>query len=78
MAIRRFDLGIGEATPAPAAYLTFPEIKLVRLEQSYRRLDEARYAYAAPMFGYDKVLEVSPRGFVVDYPGLWTSSAASG
>ncbi|MER9304627.1 putative glycolipid-binding domain-containing protein [Mesorhizobium sp. M0293] len=74
LAIRRFDLGIGEATPAPAAYLTFPELKLVRLEQSYRRLDEVRYAYAAPMFGYDEVLEVSPHGFVVDYPGLWRAT----
>ncbi|WP_352727989.1 putative glycolipid-binding domain-containing protein [Mesorhizobium sp. M0276] len=78
LAIRQFDLGIGEATPAPAAYLTFPELKLARLEQSYRRLDEARYAYVAPMFGYDGVLQVSPCGFVVDYPGLWASSAASG
>lgn len=34
LAIRRFDLGIGEATPAPAAYLTFPELRLVRLDQT--------------------------------------------
>jgi hypothetical protein len=50
----------------------------VRLEQTYRRLDEARYAYAAPMFGYDEVLEVSPDGFVIDYPGLWRSVAQLG
>lgn len=78
VAIRRFALGIGEATPAPAAYLTFPALELVRLEQSYRRLDETRYAYAAPMFGYEEILDVSPHGFVVDYPGLWTGVAASG
>lgn len=76
LAIRRFDLGIGEATPAPAAYLSFPELRLVLLEQSYRRLDEVRYAYSAPMFGYDEILAVSPHGFVFDYPGLWTSVAA--
>jgi hypothetical protein len=29
------------------------------------------------MFGYEDVLIVSPAGFVVTYPGLWTSSAAS-
>ncbi|RWC44640.1 putative glycolipid-binding domain-containing protein [Mesorhizobium sp.] len=78
LAIRRFDLGIGEATSAPAAYLTFPELRLVRLDQTYRRLETVRYAYAAPMFGYDEILDVSPRGFVVDYPGLWRSVAASG
>ena len=77
LAIRRFDLGVGQARPAPAAYLTFPELRLTRLEQSYQRLDEGRYAYAAPMFGYDDILLVSPAGFVVSYPGLWTSTAAS-
>jgi hypothetical protein len=78
LALRRFGLEAGMATPAPAAYLTFPELKLMRLEQTYRRLDEARYAYAAPMFGYDEILEVSPDGFVIDYPGLWRSVAQLG
>ena len=77
LAIRRFDLGVGQTSPAPAAYLTFPELRLTRLEQSYQRLDEARYAYVAPMFGYDDILVVSPAGFVVNYPGLWTRTAAS-
>ncbi|RUY08855.1 hypothetical protein EOA25_12945, partial [Mesorhizobium sp. M2A.F.Ca.ET.040.01.1.1] len=40
-----------------------------------RRLDESRYAYAAPMFGYEAVLTVSLAGFVVDYPSLWRSAA---
>ncbi|TIN25644.1 MAG: hypothetical protein E5Y31_16105 [Mesorhizobium sp.] len=75
LAIRRFDLGIGEETSAPAAYLTFPELRLVRLDQSYRRLDTVRYAYTAPMFGYDETLEVSPQGFIIDYPGLWKTTA---
>ncbi|WP_436261492.1 putative glycolipid-binding domain-containing protein [Mesorhizobium caraganae] len=75
LAIRRFDLDVGQATPAPAAYLTFPELRLTRLEQRYRRLDKVRYAYAAPLFGYDDTLEVSPTGFVLDYPGLWTRVA---
>ncbi|ARP67634.1 hypothetical protein A9K65_008225 [Mesorhizobium sp. WSM1497] len=78
LAIRRYGLGIGEASPAPAAYLTFPELRLVRLDQTYRRLDTVRYAYAAPVFGYDETLNVSPHGFVVDYPGLWRRAAASG
>ncbi|RWA71725.1 MAG: hypothetical protein E5X49_12990 [Mesorhizobium sp.] len=73
--IRRLGLRPGIATPAPAAYLAFPELKLERLDQTYRRLDDTRYAYAAPAFGYDEVLEVAPSGFVVDYPGLWTTIA---
>ncbi|MBB6412982.1 putative glycolipid-binding domain-containing protein [Mesorhizobium sangaii] len=76
LAIRRFNLGVGEATSAQAAYLTFPELKLVRLDQTYRRLDTVRYA--APVFGYDEVLDVSPHGFVVDYPGLWRATALPG
>ncbi|RUU06397.1 hypothetical protein EOD23_13930 [Mesorhizobium sp. USDA-HM6] len=75
--IRRFDLSVGETTPAPAAYLAFPELRLERLDQTYRRLDDNRYAYAAPTFGYDEVLEVAPSGFVVDYPGLWKAIALS-
>lgn len=77
LAIRRLDLGVGNATPAPAAYLAFPELRLMRLDQTYRRLDAVRYAYAAPVFGYDAVLGVSASGFVLDYPGLWTSVAVA-
>lgn len=71
LAIRRFDLGIGEETEAPAAYLAFPEPELTRLDQTYRRLHERRYAYASPAYGYDQVLEVASSGFVLDYPRLW-------
>ncbi|TPL46720.1 hypothetical protein FJ937_22470 [Mesorhizobium sp. B2-4-4] len=78
LAIRRFALAVGEATPAPAAYLAFPELRMTRLDQTYRRLDAARYTYAAPAFGYEAVLEVSPLGFVLDYPDLWKSVARPG
>ncbi|MCV3238527.1 putative glycolipid-binding domain-containing protein [Mesorhizobium sp. ZC-5] len=71
LALRRFDLAIGQDTPAPAAYLAFPELKLIRLEQHYRRQSEAEYSYQGPMFGYDEVLQVAPVGFVTDYPNLW-------
>ncbi|WP_189476037.1 hypothetical protein [Mesorhizobium sp. M2A.F.Ca.ET.043.05.1.1] len=48
------------------------------LDQTYRRLDENRYAYSAPMFGYEAVLDVSPIDLVLDCPGLWTSVARPG
>jgi hypothetical protein len=75
LAVRRFNLVVGMGTPAPAAYLAFPELRLTRLDQTYKRLDENRYAYAAPAFGYEAVLTVSSAGFVLDYPGLWQSAA---
>ncbi|MER9944336.1 putative glycolipid-binding domain-containing protein [Mesorhizobium sp. M0092] len=68
-------LDVGTATPAPAAYLTFPDLRLTHLEQTYRRVDAAHYAYAAPLFGYNEMLEVSPLGFVLDYPRLWRATA---
>ena len=75
--IRRFALSVGEKTPSPAAYLAFPELRLDLLEQSYRRLDAGRYAYAAPRFGYEAVLEVCETGFVTSYPGLWQAIGMS-
>ena len=69
LAIRRFNLADGQATPAAAAWLLFPEQRLARLEQTYARVDEARYAYSG--YGYADTLEVSPSGFVTRYPGLW-------
>lgn len=72
IAIRRFNLGIGQKTPAPAAYLSFPELKLDLLEQNYHRTGKHSYAYQGPVFGYDEVLDVSEVGFVTDYPNLWS------
>jgi uncharacterized protein len=71
IAIRRLELDIGEQSPAPAAYLSFPELRLDLLEQHYRRTGDRAYAYSAPAFSYSEVLEVSEVGFVVNYPGLW-------
>lgn len=72
--IRRLALAVGEEIAAPGAYLAFPELRLDLLEQSYRRLDGARYAYAAPRFGYEGILAVSDAGFVTSYPGLWQAT----
>ncbi len=71
LALRRFNLGIGEETPASAAYLSFPELRMELLEQTYRRTSETNYVYRAPVFGYAEVLEVSEIGFITHYPGLW-------
>lgn len=71
LAVNRLALGVGRQAPAPAAYLSFPELRLDRIDQTYVRLSGTRYAYASPAYGYDEVLEVSEVGFVTDYPKLW-------
>jgi hypothetical protein len=75
IAIRRFGLAVGAKTPAAAAWLTFPEPKLVRLDQTYGRLDQTRYAYTG--YDYAATLEVSDAGFVLEYPELWTTVAVT-
>lgn len=71
LALNRYSLAIGEKTEAPAAYLSFPELRMERLEQTYERIGEGRYAYSAPLYRYEEVLEVSETGFVTNYPKLW-------
>jgi uncharacterized protein len=75
IALRRLDLGIGEPAQAPAAWLDFPEGKLIRLEQRYRRVSPHEYEYESPAAGYAAVLETDSQGAVVRYPGLWEREA---
>lgn len=71
IALRRFALKIGESALAPAAWFAFPDPRVARMEQTYRRLDEACYDYTG--IAYHEVLTVSPAGFVTDYPRLWSA-----
>lgn len=72
VALNRHALSVGDGTtPSPAVYLEFPAARLDHLKQTYERLDEARYRYTSPAYGYDEILEVSAHGFILDYPGLW-------
>jgi hypothetical protein len=76
--IRRLRLPAGEAIEVKAAWLRFPGLHLEALDQVYTRLDEGviRYMSAGGSFVAD--LRVNPGGFVVDYPGVWTSESVSG
>ena len=71
IAIRRLALRIGERAEAPAAYLQFPELRMVTLPQTYRRIAKHRYDYASPTAAYAGTLEVSALGAVVRYPGVF-------
>lgn len=73
VALRRFSLEVGASAVAPAAWFAFPELRMDRMEQTYRRLDADRYDYTG--INYRAVLTVSPVGFVTDYPNLWTAAA---
>ncbi|MCV0397378.1 MAG: putative glycolipid-binding domain-containing protein [Rhizobiaceae bacterium] len=77
VAIRRLAPKQDEDTPAPAAYLAFPELRLERLEQIYRRKGPSTLGYSAPAYDYEDVLEVDRHGFVTQYPGLWTGRVSS-
>ncbi|WP_280153625.1 putative glycolipid-binding domain-containing protein [Piscinibacter sp. XHJ-5] len=70
--LRRLELPLGVTVPAPAAWMEFPDLRLQRLEQSYRRLDERRFDYrGAP--AYEGVLVVDGDALIVEYPGLWSA-----
>ena len=71
VAIRRMALQVGQQAQAPAAWLSFPDLRLQQLPQIYQRLDALRYQYDAPTVGYSGVLEVCEQGAVVDYPELF-------
>jgi hypothetical protein len=76
IAIRRMALQVGQQAQAPAAWLSFPDLRLQELPQVYRRLDAVRYQYDAPTVGYSGVLEVCEHGAVVHYPELFARSAS--
>lgn len=69
--LRRLALKVGQRAEAPAAYLQFPEMRLVKLPQSYFRTSRSEYDYEAPTVGYAGTLQVLPNGAVSTYPGLF-------
>ena len=73
--IRRLGLDVGQQHTLPVAWLTFPELQLQPLEQTYTRLAPTRWRYASGTFQAE--LEVDPNGFVLRYgdDGLWRAVA---
>jgi len=69
--LRRLALKVGQRAEAPAAYLQFPQMRLVRLPQSYHRIGRTKYRYESPSAGYAGTLQVLPSGAVIQYPGLF-------
>lgn len=69
--LRRLRLRTGRHAEAPAAYLQVPQMRLVRLPQSYRRVSPTEYDYASPSTGYAARLQVARDGAIERYPGVF-------
>jgi uncharacterized protein len=72
--VNRMRLDVGESAGASAAYVRLPDLRVVRLDQTYRRIEDegerTRYEYDAPEFETRCVLVYDAFGLVLDYPGI--------
>jgi hypothetical protein len=74
--IRRLNLPVGASASVVAAWLPFPDLELRPLDQVYRRSSPNTYDYSSSGGTFEATLSVSPNGFVINYPGLWTEEHA--
>lgn len=74
--IRRLQLPVGKEANVRAAWLRFPTLTLVPLDQTYRRLDAVTYRYESLSGKFVKNLKVNEAGFVTRYPGFWRIEGA--
>lgn len=70
--IRRLGLAVGEESRVSAAWLRYPELRLERLEQTYRRTGQRTWQYTSAT-GFTGALEVDEHGFVLAYEGGWVT-----
>jgi len=72
--VHRMQLGIGERSAAPAAYIRVVNLAVERLDQTYTRVgDEGtrlRFTYAAPAFKFACQMVYDASGLVLEYPGI--------
>jgi len=72
--VRRLALAVGQGADAPAAYVRAVDLRVERLEQTYRRNPDHAgcrlYAYASPAFGVETVIVYDQYALALDYPGI--------
>ena len=72
--VHRLALDVGQQADAAAAYVRALDLRVERLEQSYRRLPDdgghSRYDYVSPAFDFRAELVYDEFGLVLDYPGI--------
>jgi uncharacterized protein len=73
--IRRLSLNPGERAEVRAAWLSFPDLSLEPLVQTYVRTGESSYHYESSGGDFVTELEVGAAGLVLRYPPLWESEA---
>lgn len=69
--IRRLELAPGEEAEIKTVWLKLPEIELVPLRQTYKRISLEEYLYHSENAGSSALLKVNALGLVTEYPGLW-------
>ncbi len=74
--IRRLRLGVGASKTIKAAWVSFPELTVVKADQNYTRLDEFTYRYASGDF--EAELTVDDEGLVAAYADWARTGVAIG
>ena len=74
--IRRLRLGVGATKTIQAAWLTFPDLAIVKAAQKYTRIDEFTYRYASGTF--EAELTVDDDGLVAAYAEWRRTGVAMG
>ncbi|GEK23276.1 putative glycolipid-binding domain-containing protein [Cellulomonas xylanilytica] len=67
--VHRLTLPVGEVVATSAVYVQAADLAVRRLDQTYRRLDDHRFAYTSEG-GFEAVLTFDASGLVLDYPGI--------
>ncbi len=70
--IRRFGIAPGQSSgPLRAAWVRFPDLTLMSLDQEYRRLSDGRYRYMSRGGAFTAEIDVDEHGLVIDYGEFW-------
>ena len=65
----------GEAREIDVAWVAVPDLAVHRDHQIYEPLGAGRLRFRSPESGFERVIELTPHGFVRDYPYIATLTA---
>lgn len=74
--IRRLQLAIGESAEITTAYIRIPELDVTADPQRYTRISENEYLYESRDSDFRRVITVDEKGFIVEYPGLFSRGSS--
>jgi hypothetical protein len=75
IALGRLNLAIGSSGSSRAAYVSFPDLTVTILEQTYHRLSAFTYRYENDDGSFANTLTVNEHGLVISYPPFWEKVA---